>query len=271
MKKIPIENIWVLMFYASDLRLQQEITRGMIEQHPKQLLREIARLFCQQVSKVLHRGELQIAFQTTGGRVSRVRGKIDHLRTERGQLLRKGEIYCHYDRLSYDIPRYRYVLAALRVLSRQSLNRETAVQVGQLQHHLQQLGVTEEAHIEGRYRLENFSSREEEDLRMVLMAQLIFHMGIPTTQVQSGCFYFNEADDRDQAWLRRLFEKAIAGFYRFWLNPNDWRVTVGNYLSWQIDSPISPQLAAILPKMKVDITLFDRHSEQLLIIDTRVC
>ena len=50
--------------------------------------------------------------------LTRVRGRIDSLRTERRQLLQQGRIACSFDELTTDTPRNRYVRAALNHLHR---------------------------------------------------------------------------------------------------------------------------------------------------------
>lgn len=255
------------MFYASDIRLQTNITKGIIEDNPKALFNEIAILFCHQVEVCLRQAQFKLAFQRTQSTLSRVRGRIDHLQTDRGQLLRKGQVYCHYDHLTYDIPRYQYVLAALTFLMQKELSKSVIQNVCTLRYRLLQLGIKENGQIQYSYHPEQFSYREENDLLMIMSAQLIFNMGIPVDD--AGFFYFNQADDQDNAWLRRLFEKAIGGFYQFWLDKNQWQVSTGSRLFWQKGTSISTGIADILPNMKADIIIHNLRYDKELIIDTK--
>ena len=41
--------------------------------------------------------------------------------------------------------------------------------------------------------------------------------------------------DREVMWVRRLFERAIGGFYAVTLKPKGWHVQLGVALQWPVD------------------------------------
>ena len=41
--------------------------------------------------------------------------------------------------------------------------------------------------------------------------------------------------DREERWVRRLFERALGGFYDVVLSPQGWQVAAGRALAWQIE------------------------------------
>ena len=81
------------------------------------------------------------------------------------------------------------------------------------------------------------------------------------------------APDRDEHWVRRLFEAAVGGFYDTVLSPKGWRVRTGSKLNWQIESPTAG-IGSLLPGMTTDIIL-ERPTEagtptgSRLVIDTK--
>jgi 5-methylcytosine-specific restriction enzyme subunit McrC len=73
---------------------------------------------------------------------------------------------------------------------------------------------------------------------------------------------------RDSHWIRRLFERAIGGFYSVVLSPQGWMVDTGRYLGWPVKAKTSG-IDAILPAMKTDIVLDHPETSQRIVIDTK--
>jgi len=73
---------------------------------------------------------------------------------------------------------------------------------------------------------------------------------------------------RDEITLRKIFEKAVTGFYRHHLRAADgWTVREQNYQNWQLGPGRSGDVA-LLPGMKPDIIL-DRKQYRRIVIDTK--
>jgi 5-methylcytosine-specific restriction enzyme subunit McrC len=70
-------------------------------------------------------------------------------------------------------------------------------------------------------------------------------------------------------WFRKLYEKAIAGFYSVVLAQEGWRVIAGKTMRWPIESK-SPGMDKILPSMRTDIILDHWELGQRIVIDTKV-
>ena len=90
---IPIRNLWLLIFYASDLFRQLGDGKSEIEDNPEELANLVAEILCHQVEKRLIRN-LSYGYTHRTKIVNRVRGRIDALYTERHQLLEKGKVCC---------------------------------------------------------------------------------------------------------------------------------------------------------------------------------
>jgi len=74
--------------------------------------------------------------------------------------------------------------------------------------------------------------------------------------------------DREEQWARRLFERAVGGFYRTVLPPERWRVQTGGALDWPLDW-WSEGARDILPSMRTDIVLDDMVGRRRAVIDTK--
>src|SRR5437667_205675 len=76
------------------------------------------------------------------------------------------------------------------------------------------------------------------------------------------------APDREEVWVRRLFEKAVLGFARVELEPLGWSISGSGPLDWQVSSA-SEGLTAILPRMVTDIVLDPPDGGRRVVIDTK--
>jgi 5-methylcytosine-specific restriction enzyme subunit McrC len=112
---------------------------------------------------------------------------------------------------------------------------------------------------------EQIGRNDDADRSMVALAKLAFDLALPTEEAGSIALY---APDREEAWVRRLFEKAILGFARVELEQFGWSVRGGTPLKWQLSSA-SEGLRAILPNMVTDIVLDGPDATQRLVIDTK--
>ena len=115
--RIPVRNILLLMFYASDLyRELPQDRRVAIEDAPDDLPDLAAEILTHAVERRMRRN-LSFSYRRRRADLTRVRGRIDLLRTERRQLLKRGRVACSFDELTVDTPRNRFVKAALDLLS----------------------------------------------------------------------------------------------------------------------------------------------------------
>lgn len=99
---------------------------------------------------------------------------------------------------------------------------------------------------------------------MLALARLAFDLALPSED--AGTTAFTEPG-RDEHWVRRLFEKAVGGFYAVELGPRGWHVHAGEVLAWPV-SAASAGIKGILPSMRTDIRL-DAPDGQRLVIDTK--
>ena len=93
--EIPLRNIWILFLYAADLvQLQGRFERDV--EQAQDLPDLIGRLMAHVVEDRLHRN-LSRGYQARTAVLPRVRGRIDMLATEAGQLMERGQIACRFE------------------------------------------------------------------------------------------------------------------------------------------------------------------------------
>ena len=262
---IPIRNVWLLMLYASDLLRTSSSEFRDIEDMPADLPDIIARLLVESVEERLRRN-LHRAYEPRKAVLNRVRGRIDVLTTETRQLLRQGKIACRFDDLTIDTTRNRYVKGALESIAGKVNARELGHQCSGLARRLRSMGVSGHIPSMRQVSADRFSRHDVNDRFMVEVARLAFDLTMPS---ESRGIYGLVDPSRDEHWLRKLFERAVYGFYRFHLQSGrDWLVSRGRVLKWPVVAR-SSGIDAILPRMETDIELLHRPSGRKIVIDTK--
>lgn len=262
--RIPIRNLWLLMLYASSLFRQRDVGQHALEDNPDDIPDLVAEILAHAVERRLQRN-LSFGFERRDAVLGRVRGHIDALGTERRRLLARGRVACRFDDLSLDTTRNRYVRAALEAVARLVSGRDLAHRCRALATRLRHLGVSGEPPTRVEIGADRLGRHDADDRFMLAAATLAFELALPTEQrgrvalAQPG---------RDEAWVRRLYEKAVAGFYSVVLEPEGWRVRPGVPLAWSIASQTAG-VAAILPAMRTDVILDHPASGRRLVVDTK--
>ena len=251
------------MFYASDLVQVSDFSKKNIEALPESSIELVSKVLVEIVERRLQKN-LSYNFMTMESDLTRVRGKIDLLRTERRGLLAKGKVACIYDSLQINTPLNKYVLSALLKASRLATG-EIAKTSHRLAIAFSNLGVSLEDSAVSRARVTQFGYVQRDDRIMFSAAKLIHEMALPTEE--RGIEDIRRPG-REEVWIRKLFEKAVGGFYKINLDRAKWRVSTGKYLSWKTSNE-SKGLAAILPSMQTDIVIEEVSTSRKIVIDTK--
>ena len=272
--RIPVRNLWLLMLYASWLyRALPSSRRYAAEENPDEIPDMVAEILTRAVERRLRRN-LSSEFDRREADLTRVRGRINALRTERRHLLQQGRIACSFDELTTDTPRNRYVRAALNHLNRTVNRIELRRRCRIIASALERAGVgtgTPCAAGRGVTRSPVSAGKSNaEDRQMLAAAELAFNLRLPTEAPGQSRL---PAPARDERWARMLFEAAVGGFYDTVLSPQGWAVRTGSVMNWQIESPTSG-ISLILPRMETDIVLespvlADEPARSRLVIDTK--
>ena len=112
---------------------------------------------------------------------------------------------------------------------------------------------------------DRFGRHDAGDRYMVAAAKLAFDLALPTEVSGRNALAL---PDREERWARRLFERAVGGFYRVVLSSQEWRVSTGGALTWEIEECTSG-VNRILPNMQTDIVLDEHGTGRRIVIDTK--
>ena len=262
--RIPVRNLWLLMLYASDLFRHKGIGQVALEDTDAELPDLIAEILIYSVSQRL-RKQLTTGYHQREAVLSRVRGRINVLQSERHQLLSRGLVACKFEELTIDTPRNRFVKSALEAASSLVSRQELAQKCRSLALTMRERGVSGIPPTLAQISGERFGRHDADDRMMVDAAKLIFDLSIPTEAYGHQVL---SLPDREIMWVRRLFERAIGGFFAHALGSSGWRVRCGATQKWQI-SDQSNGIQRLLPSMRTDIILDNSMKQRRIVIDTK--
>ena len=262
--RIPVRNIWLLMLYASDLFRHLDSAKITVEENPDDIPELVAEILIRMVERRLMRN-LTFDYQPRESVLSRVRGRIDLLYTERHQLLEQGKVACRYSELTVDTPRNRFVRSALDELAKIVQRADLSHRCSFLASSLRRMGVVGENPGRTEVSSDRFGRHDAHDRQMVTAAHLAFDLALPT-EIEG--MRNLSLPGRDIIWMRKLFEKAVAGFYDVVLSRSGWHVYAGKTIKWPIESR-TQGIDRILPTMRIDIVLEQEVLGRRIIIDTK--
>ncbi len=208
--RIPVRNLWLLMLYASDLFRSRGIGMVGLEDSPDELPDLVAEILAHAVEQ-RQRRQLSGGYVAREAVLNRVRGRIDALKTERHQLLARGLVACRFDDLSIDTPRNRFVRAALESICRIVRRPDVAHRCRTLAAGMKAQGVSGAAPTRAEISADRFGRHDADDWVMVAAAKLAFDLTLPTELQGASAL---SLPDREEIWVRRLFERAVGGFIR---------------------------------------------------------
>ena len=253
--RIPVRNLWLLMLYASRLFRELPSTRrSAAEENPDDIPNLVAEILTRAVERRLRRN-LSLEFDRRQADLARVRGRIDSLRTECRLLQQKGRVACSFDELTTDTPRNRFVKVALNQLHQRVNESELRRRCRITAAALERAGVgtdnSRDPVMRDSRSTVSAGRTNTEDRQMLAAAELALNLRLPTEDPGQSPL---SAPDRDEVWVRKLFEGAVGGFYDTLLSPQEWSVRTGGVMRWQVESP-TEGIQLILPSMKTDIVL----------------
>ncbi len=262
--RIPVRNVWLLMLYASGLYRDLETADVAVEDNPEDIPDLVAEVLCRRVERRIKRN-LSCGFQSREAVLGRVRGRIDLLNTERHRLLDRGKVACRFDELTVNTARNCFARAALQEISKIVRRDGLAHRCRSLAASMRRMGVVGERPGRGEASINRFGRIDADDRPMVAAADLAFNLALPTET--PGAKHLS-LPDRDITWIRKVYEKGVAGFYEVVLSGKGWRVDAGKTLDWRIEGK-SPGIDKILPSMRTDIILDHSGPGRRIVIDTK--
>ena len=266
--RIPVRNIWLLLLYASQLyRELPETQRVEMEEAPDDIPELVAELLANAVERRMRRN-LTVGYRRRADVLNRVRGRIDLLRTERRQLLQRGQVACSFDELTADTPRNRCVREALLLLAKVIKREPLGRQCRELAARLGLAGVQSEPdarRLSGQILRSGTGWTDAEERQMLAAARLAFDLTIPSEEAGAALF---PVPSRNVHYVRRLYEYAVYGFYDVVLPHRGWDMNHGSRLRWPI-ADATARVAGLMPGMITDIVLNSVVGSQRIVIDTK--
>ena len=262
--RIPVRNLWLLMLYASDLFRRRDRGNIAVEENPDDIPDLVAEILTFLVERRLRRN-LSFGYQSKEAILGRVRGRINLLYTERHQLLDRGRVACRFEEFLVDTPRNRYVRAALEKIAKIVRRTNLADRCSTLAARLRRMGVSGEKPDRSEISADQFGRHDTDDRQMVAAAQLAFDLALPTEEAGPQSLFM---PDREETWVRRLFEKAVAGFYDVVLSGSGWKVRPGKKLRWSVERK-TDGIENLLPSMQTDIVLDHVDTGRRIVVDTK--
>lgn len=252
------------MLYASDLTRFRGAFDAVVNADDEDLPDLVARLLVKAVEHRLKRN-LTRGYRDRSMVLTRVRGRIDILTTDARQLLARGEVFCRFEDLTIDTPRNRLVRVALELMAHLVQSEDSRHRCRSLALSLGRAGVGGVRPSRADLARDQIRRNDAADRFMIALAQLAFDLALPSEDSGPTAFV---APEKEEAWVRRLFEKAVLGFASFELEPLGWTVRGGVPLHWQV-SQSSEALPVILPRMVTDIILDPPFGGRRVIVDTK--
>lgn len=261
---IPIRNIWLLILYASETYTASEDKFLGVEENPEDLYSLVLELLCDQFDKTISKG-LSSNYVHRNENLTRVRGSINFLTTESKMLMQRGKVNCSYDELTLDIPRYQYVLMTFRnALFLKGVDQFKGRLLQNIDT-LQGLGVKNVSLRTYDIHSDRFGHFDYAEKGLIQTCQLLNELQIPA--MHKGNYLLQDLAEMSEEWLRKLFEKAIYGFYLNNLPVTLWNVSHNKKLQWKFEpDSIAPDM---MPQMEADIILKNKQTEKTTIIDTK--
>lgn len=112
---------------------------------------------------------------------------------------------------------------------------------------------------------DQFGRNDANDRHMVAAAKLAFDLMLLT---EASGTHVLPLPEREETWARRLFERAVGGFYEVVLGPRGWQVVRGRTMTWQVEHQTTG-IDKVLPKMRTDVVLDHQTTGQRIVIDTK--
>ncbi|AMU30002.1 5-methylcytosine restriction system specificity protein McrC [Mycobacteroides abscessus] len=270
--EIPIRSLWLLLIYSSDMlaQLQSSDRESLLAgNHDADLIGAIAEVLVNEVENRI-RKRLTFHYRPTSKDLTRVRGRIDHLRTVTNRMMDQGRIACSYEEFSVNSPRNRFVAATLLEASRivsatgpDASSRKLGQRCADTAFAMQRQGVDPRSPSRAELSKDRLGHHDAQDRRMLDAAYLLHEMALP----------YHERGPRsvprilrDEDRYRKLFEKAVRGYLRYTLEPLGW--TVGSpQLRWRHQSENDAH--ELLPVMQTDIMLTNMTKTRRVIVETK--
>lgn len=260
-KSIPIQNLWFLLLYASEY-VHENTANRFDTTRADGLENLISIVLADHLDDYLNQ-HLRKQLRSKQAELGVIKGKINHYQTTVRQSLSKGRVFCSYNEATYNITRHAYMLSAVELVLKLKIEKKAREKLSRIQFEFKSYGVVSSSLY--RFEKDHFSSFEHVCKKAIYISKLIHDMQIMATQF--GDHLQPELMLSDEK-LRKVFEKGIAGFFKFNLDKTIYRVVSGkgSRIDLDLQFPING-IERYFPNMTLDMMI--RSKDMLLVIDTK--
>lgn len=260
---IPVRNLWLLMFYASDLFADDaNVRKAGMEESPDDLIDLVSEVLVTAAEQRLHR-PLSRRYVTHRDDLSRVRGRIDHLRTSERSLLARGRVACTFDELSVDHILNQVITSGLMIVERACRTAGIRERAAAARRTFHWSGVSHQFVSAAKAESLALGRNDELERRCASAARLLLQMRLLTEDLGTERAVTPRLDiDR---W-RLIYEAAVRGFFHAVLE-EPWQVRLAQEQHrWPLAEP-SPGMVGFMPTMETDVVL--RRPGERIVIETK--
>ena len=261
---IPIRNLWHMLLYAwNEWPLKRQWDLQDVENAPT-LDALLASLLATLMQQRLRIG-LGRSYVDEQGMLRGIRGRIDFSESLKRHAFDRDQAYCEFQQYSANSLQNQTILTTLTRLIQIGQFGPEPGPANELRHRLRWLTrnlrgidiIELSPDLIGR---QQHSSRNDSDYRLMLaICEFILQRQMPVGMAGEKSL---PAIDRDALLLHNVYERFVANFYRIHLG--GWDVTPQKRLDWH-----AKETNTHLPFMIPDLSLKERSSGRLMIVDTK--
>lgn len=259
---VPVKNIWFLMFYASELLKHVGKDRVELDEAPDDYFDLIGKILLMKVEKRLRVG-LKRQYIERKDVLTRVKGRIKFIESERKQLIIRGKILCQYNLFSNNIPRNCYIRGALEKLSQVTLDTTIGFRAKSCARQMRELGVVDPPPKKSKLKQERLGRSDRDDKAMLDAAHLIYDIALLNEEAGSESLL---KPDQSEEFVKQLFIEALKGFYTYSLQHSGWEVDSLASFDWGA-MPKNQQAFIPLENIACDIALHHHARGESYLID----
>ncbi len=260
---IPIRNIWHMLVYAwLEPGVRYRLAADEVESAPS-LDALFARLLAEAIQQRMRLG-LGQAYVDQTQTIRGIRGRVNFAESLKRHTFENGEAECDFQEYSVNEPRNQVLRSTLLKLVQAGVLGADPVQAEALRRRLRwlvrNLDGVDLIELDPRAVRRLALAQNDHDYRFMLaICELVLLHLMPAD---------NAGDrpvpglDREALVLHRIYERFVAGFYRFHLK--SWEVRAQKRLDWHADLA-NEHLPAMIP----DVVLTQRNTGRVILLDTK--
>lgn len=244
---IPIRNLFYLLVYAWDHKLDEAEERDFEAGRCPDLTHLFAKILLKGVTELLKTG-LDRAYVPHEETTSRVRGRIDFSTSARHQTWLMGRLHCEFDEFSHDVLHNRLIKSTLLLFANdRNLNTKLRQKVVHCLESFQEVTPLSPVMPSDFRRVQ--LHRNNRSYRFLLSLCELVHASLLPDRLRQGKRRFRDFT-RNEKLMARVFEDFVFHFAERHLKNT--KVSAME-MKWQAEGP--EESLAFLPVMRTDVTL----------------